>query len=185
MPYVLSILRCRRGTLLSDVSTLLRPRARCTLQHCFLLPPHQDGGPSVRIGSGRFRPCPRRRSRLPQSRRASHGTAQGPAQGTSWRRRNERERERERETETETEFPLHESHDVIILASHHPIPPNTHALCHPKNSRSSLGLFSSSLQHLCQLKVNPEKKDIDGFEMSDFELVEYKCGKTIKMKMAV
>lgn len=36
-----------------------------------------------------------------------------------------------------------------------------------------------------KLKINPEKKDIDTFEFSDFEVVGYKPHKTIKMKMAV
>jgi thymidylate synthase len=36
-----------------------------------------------------------------------------------------------------------------------------------------------------KLKINPDKKDIDGFEYSDFEVVGYKPHKTIKMKMAV
>jgi thymidylate synthase len=33
--------------------------------------------------------------------------------------------------------------------------------------------------------VNPEKKDIDSFEFSDFELIGYTCHKKIEMKMAV
>ena len=35
------------------------------------------------------------------------------------------------------------------------------------------------------LKINPEKKDIDSFTYDDFEVVDYKPHKTIKMKMAV
>lgn len=35
------------------------------------------------------------------------------------------------------------------------------------------------------LRINPDKKDIDSFEYSDFELIGYKCGKKISMKMAV
>mmetsp|Transcript_24153 Transcript_24153/g.29740 ORF Transcript_24153/g.29740 Transcript_24153/m.29740 type:complete len:559 (+) Transcript_24153:128-1804(+) len=36
-----------------------------------------------------------------------------------------------------------------------------------------------------KIKVNPEKKNIDDFEFSDFEVIGYKPHKTIKMKMAV
>jgi len=36
-----------------------------------------------------------------------------------------------------------------------------------------------------KLKINPDKKNIDDFEFSDFEVIGYKPHKTIKMKMAV
>lgn len=36
-----------------------------------------------------------------------------------------------------------------------------------------------------KLKINPDKKNIDDFEYSDFEVIGYKPHKTIKMKMAV
>lgn len=36
-----------------------------------------------------------------------------------------------------------------------------------------------------KIKINPEKKDIDDFEYSDFEVIGYKPHKSIKMKMAV
>jgi len=36
-----------------------------------------------------------------------------------------------------------------------------------------------------KIKINSEKKDIDSFEYSDFEVIGYKPHKTIKMKMAV
>lgn len=36
-----------------------------------------------------------------------------------------------------------------------------------------------------KIKINPEKKNIDDFEFSDFEVIGYKPHKTIKMKMAV
>ncbi len=35
------------------------------------------------------------------------------------------------------------------------------------------------------VKINPAKTDIDSFEMSDFELVDYTPHKKIEMKMAV
>ena len=35
------------------------------------------------------------------------------------------------------------------------------------------------------LKINPEKKDIDSFEFSDFEIVGYDPCPRIEMKMAV
>jgi dihydrofolate reductase/thymidylate synthase len=36
-----------------------------------------------------------------------------------------------------------------------------------------------------KIKINPDKKNIDDFEYSDFEVIGYKPHKTIKMKMAV
>mmetsp|Transcript_6138 Transcript_6138/g.5841 ORF Transcript_6138/g.5841 Transcript_6138/m.5841 type:complete len:127 (-) Transcript_6138:101-481(-) len=36
-----------------------------------------------------------------------------------------------------------------------------------------------------KIKINPEKKGIDDFEYSDFEVIGYKPHKSIKMKMAV
>ena len=36
-----------------------------------------------------------------------------------------------------------------------------------------------------KIKINADKKNIDSFEYSDFEVVGYKPHKTIKMKMAV
>jgi dihydrofolate reductase / thymidylate synthase len=35
------------------------------------------------------------------------------------------------------------------------------------------------------LKINPDKKDIDDFEFSDFTLIGYNPDKKIKMEMAV
>jgi len=36
-----------------------------------------------------------------------------------------------------------------------------------------------------KLKISNDKKDIDGFNFADFEVIGYKPHKTIKMKMAV
>ncbi len=36
-----------------------------------------------------------------------------------------------------------------------------------------------------KIKINPDKKNVDNFEYSDFEVIGYKPHKTIKMKMAV
>ena len=36
-----------------------------------------------------------------------------------------------------------------------------------------------------KIKINPDKKGIDDFDFSDFEVIGYKPHKSIKMKMAV
>ena len=38
---------------------------------------------------------------------------------------------------------------------------------------------------MCQIKLNPDIKDIDSFNFSDIELVDYKSHPGIKMKVAV
>eukprot|EP00890_Picochlorum_soloecismus_P005797 jgi/Picsp_1/6218/NSC_03572-R1_dihydrofolate reductase-thymidylate synthase len=45
--------------------------------------------------------------------------------------------------------------------------------------------LKNSPRHLPQLKINPDKKDIDAFTFQDFEIVDYKPHKKIEMKMAV
>lgn len=40
-------------------------------------------------------------------------------------------------------------------------------------------------RHFPTLRVNPAKDDIDAFVFEDLELVDYRCGKAIKMAMAV